>query len=189
MLSLPELPTGNCIDDTWTAVSGPPEIRQWHTAVWTGSEMIIWGGYTVGIYFNTGGRYSPSTDTWTATSTTNAPAPRAYHTAVWTGSEMIVWGGGDSPHSNMGNFFNTGGRYNPMTDTWVATSTENVPAGRRYHTAVWTGSEMIIWGGGNYPVGDLNTGGRYNQARTAGRYSISNAWRTRLSTTVWTGSR
>ena len=44
---------------------------------------------------NTGGRYNPSTDSWTATSTTNAPSARDDHTAVWTGSEMIVWGGYD----------------------------------------------------------------------------------------------
>ena len=42
---------------------------------------------------NTGGRYDPSTDSWTATSTTDAPDARDRHTAVWTGSEMIVWGG------------------------------------------------------------------------------------------------
>jgi N-acetylneuraminic acid mutarotase len=189
--TLPELPTGNCVDDTWTAVSGAPEVRQGHTAVWTGSEMIVWGGYTVGVYFDTGGRYNPSTDTWTATSTANAPAGRTYHTAVWTGSEMIVWGGGDSPHSNMGNFFNTGGRYNPITDSWEPTSTENVPAGRRSHTAVWTGSEMIIWGGGNYPVGDLNTGGRYNpNTNSWTATSTSNAPGARDShTAVWTGSQ
>ena len=64
-----------------------------HTAVWTGSEMIVWGGYDGISLLNTGGRYNPSTDSWTATSTTNAPAARADHTAVWTGSEMIVWGG------------------------------------------------------------------------------------------------
>ena len=56
--------------------------------------MIVWGGYVGGIgVSNTGGRYNPSTDSWTATSTTNAPAARDFHTAVWTGSEMIVWGG------------------------------------------------------------------------------------------------
>ena len=55
--------------------------------------MIVWGGYGAGIETNTGGRYNPSTDSWTATSTTNAPAARYGHTAVWTGSEMIVWGG------------------------------------------------------------------------------------------------
>ena len=75
--------------------SDAPSGREFHTAVWTGSEMIVWGGYSSGHYLNTGGRYNPSTDSWTATSTTNAPAGRDSHTAVWTGSEMIVWGGYD----------------------------------------------------------------------------------------------
>src|SRR5437899_6290546 len=34
-------------------------------------------------------------------------------------------------------------------DTWTATSTTNAPAARDTHTAVWTGSEMIVWGGWN----------------------------------------
>ncbi len=70
-----------------------PTGRTDHTAVWTGSEMIVWGGVNGMALLNTGGRYNPSTDSWTATSTTNAPAGRDAHTAVWTGSEMIVWGG------------------------------------------------------------------------------------------------
>jgi len=58
--------------------------------------MIVWGGTNGGGFeINTGGRYNPGTDSWTATSTTNAPEGRVYHTAVWTGSEMIVWGGTD----------------------------------------------------------------------------------------------
>ena len=94
--------------------------------MWTGSEMIVWGGWTRQLgYLNTGGRYNPSTDSWTATSTTNAPAGRANHTAVWTGSEMIVWGGHDELH-----YLNTGGRYNPSTDSWTATSTTNAPDAR-----------------------------------------------------------
>jgi hypothetical protein len=32
-------------------------------------------------------------------------------------------------------------------DTWTATSTTNAPFARYGHTAVWTGSEMIVWGG------------------------------------------
>ena len=83
--------------DSWTATSttNAPSGRYLHTAVWTGSEMIVWGGVMVTDDLNTGGRYNPSTDTWTATSTTNAPSARDDHTAVWTGSEMIVWGGDD----------------------------------------------------------------------------------------------
>ena len=55
---------------------------------------------------------------------------------------MIVWGG-----FNGGTSLNTGARYNPSTDSWTGTSTTNAPTGRDNHTAVWTGSEMIVWGG------------------------------------------
>src|SRR5262249_59595553 len=94
-------------------------------AVWTGDDMIFGGGYidSSNTFFNTGGRYNSSTDSWTATSTASAPAARAVHTAVWTGSEMIVWAGLNSSFSDT----NTGGRYNPSTDSWTATSTTNAP--------------------------------------------------------------
>src|SRR5262249_8747215 len=63
-------PSGTCTDDTWTPTSttNAPEARVIHTAVWIGSEMIVWGGEDVsGGVLNTGGRYNPSTDSWTAT--------------------------------------------------------------------------------------------------------------------------
>ena len=128
-------PSVGCIGDTWTPtnLTGAPDGRVAHTAVWTGSEMIVWGGDTcfAGCDVNTGGRYNPSTDSWTATSTTNAPESRVNFTAVWTGSEMIVWGGSD-----IHNILNTGGRYNPATDSWTATSLTNAPNPRYDHTAV-----------------------------------------------------
>ena len=65
--------------------------------------MIVWGGWNFPNRLNTGGKYNPSTDRWTATSTINAPEARYYHPAVWTGSEMIVWGGnGISGYTNTG---------------------------------------------------------------------------------------
>src|SRR2546423_11687125 len=103
--------------------------------------MIVWGGDNHSSYSNTGGRYNPSTDSWTATSTTNAAAPREAHTAVWTGSEMIVWGGYNS------SFLNTGGGYDPGTDSWTATSSTGAPAGPAFPTAASTGSPMIVLGG------------------------------------------
>src|ERR1043166_4865679 len=88
-------PTAGCTDDTWSAtnIANAPIGRVNHTAVWTGSEMIVWGGLGNLSVFNTGGRYDPSTDSWVATSTSNAPTARDSHSAVWTGSAMIVWGG------------------------------------------------------------------------------------------------
>src|SRR5439155_1432916 len=145
-----------CTPDTWTATSttNAPAGRYGHTAIWTGNEMIIWGGTDDTSVFNTGGRYNPGTDSWTGVNTANAPSDRYYQTAVWTGSEMIVWGGYN------GSVLNSGGRYNPGTDSWTATSTTNAAAARYIHTAVWTGSEMIVWSG--IGTGLLNTGGKYN---------------------------
>src|SRR5207247_6254811 len=97
----------NSDSSTATGTTNAAAPREGHTAVWTGSEMILWGG-TNGPFLNTGGRYNPSTDSWTATSTTSAPAGREFHTAVWTGSEMIVWGG-----LGTGAYSNTGGSYAP----------------------------------------------------------------------------
>jgi hypothetical protein len=55
--------------------------------------MIVWAGYDGNNGVNTGGKYNPGTNSWTATTTTNAPEPRFDPQAVWTGSEMIIWGG------------------------------------------------------------------------------------------------
>src|SRR5947208_16843311 len=95
-------------------------------AVWTGTEMIVWGGSDDANHLNTGGRYNPANDSWMATSITNAPEARSGHTAIWTGSNMIVWGGGDGTSN-----FNNGGRYDPGTNSWTATSTANAPHARR----------------------------------------------------------
>src|SRR5207248_118621 len=94
-----------------------------------GSEMIVWGGFAGVTYFNTGGRYNPGTDSWTATSTTNAPEARAFLATVWTGSEMIVWGGWIGTSGS----FNTGGRYCAQsgatpTPTPTATATATATA-------------------------------------------------------------
>ncbi len=179
-------PSGVCIDDTWTATSttNAPTARQLHTAVWTGSEMIVWGGGASSTYFNTGGRYNPGTDSWTATSSTNAPTGRVEHTAIWTGTEMIVWGGSNGG----GNPLNTGGRYNPATDSWTATNTINAPVARFYHTAIWTGGEMIVWGG-NPNGNSLNTGGRYDPSMDSWTAtSTANAPLARdRHVAVWTG--
>ncbi len=196
---LPEIATPPDCDDIWTATStmNAPEARQFHTAVWTGTEMIIWGGWNFSsnpVTLNTGARYYPSTDSWTPTSLTNVPSDRSNQSAAWNGSEMIVWGG--FSHNML---LNTGGRYNPANDTWIPTSAVNAPAAREYHTAVWTGSQMIIWGGlgcnGNCR---LNTGGRYNPGTDSwtptsinnapvARFRHSAVW-DRGEMIVWSGS-
>src|SRR5206468_519084 len=97
-----------------TSTANAPAARYGHTAVWSGSEMIVWGGSNGSSTFNTGGKYNPSTDTWAATNIIDSPDSRENHTAVWTGSEMIVWGG--YSYNGGGQYLNTGGTYDSATD-------------------------------------------------------------------------
>jgi len=180
-------PASTCMPDTWSDVAHHAVSQRYlHTAVWTGAEMIIWGGHGQpgGPVFNDGGRYDPSTDTWTATTTIGAPEIRLEHTAVWTGTEMIVWGGDGAVER-----LNNGGRYNPSTDTWTAIATIGAPAGRERHTAIWTGGEMIVWGGLGNPGDPLGTGGRYTPSTNQWTATAtSGAPAARVDhTAVWTG--
>lgn len=204
----------NPINQTWATL--PPSGltgRSNHSAVWTGSEMIVWGGFNHNTmrYFNDGARYNPETQTWTplppsglaertnhtavvastpqeiiiwgGTGTsgiyndgaiyssinnawTSLPdsglSPRLFNSAVWTGTEMIIWGGFDGASLSS---FSDGARYNVFTNAWTPMSKDNAPAARSGHTAIWTGSEMIIWGGGSYEGGSFKTlinGASYN---------------------------
>jgi hypothetical protein len=130
--------------------------RSQHTSVWTGSSMIIWGGYSGSIFLNTGGIYDPVGNSWNTISGTGAPAARINHTAVWTGSRMIVWGGTTSTGSA-----NSGGHFDLVSFAWAlgGTTTIGAPSARYGHTAVWTGTQMVVWGG--ISGAGLNTGGRY----------------------------
>ena len=133
-------------DDTWNTrpFDTLPRILPKHTAVWSGREMIVWGGRQRG-----GFRYDPLIDSWRGMSSEGGPEKGA---GVWDGEEMIVWDGESR----------TGARYNPVTDTWRPMSSANSPSSRTDHPLVWTGSELIVWGGYHHPPGALNSGARYD---------------------------
>jgi N-acetylneuraminic acid mutarotase len=149
--------------DSWRAISTaiPTALssgRYQHSAVWTGSKMIVWGGYDYSSYRNDGGIYDPSTDSWASMAVSPLLARRD-HGAVWstTTNEMVVWGGYGSC---TGTYCGDGAVYNPSTDTWTAIPT--APIAARYKpTMVWTGTEVVIWGGYG-SAGYLRDGARYD---------------------------
>lgn len=146
----------------WHTLStvGDPSARYHHTALWTGGEMLVWGGVdSSGGAVNSGSRYDPATDSWTSIATQAAPTNRLWHAAVWDGRGMIVWGGNATLSSS--NAVNTGGRYDPLTNSWTATATVACPSNRWGTAAVWTGSTMIVWGGTS-GSSTLKSGGRYD---------------------------
>jgi hypothetical protein len=179
--------------DTWRWIPpnavGLPTGKE-HTAVWTGSEMLVWGGAprTTSQFVATsaGGRYDPVSDAWTALPVAGAAAQRTMHTAHWTGREMLVWGGMTNISSAL---LGDGAGYDPVANVWRPMASLGAPSGRYLHTAVWTGSELIVWGGGLRDGPSLGDGARYNP--TTDRWTplpSAGAPTARVGhTAVWTG--
>jgi hypothetical protein len=128
-------------------LSPPPlEARSGHTVVWTGREVIAWGGWRddlASVAFGDGAAYDPAAGTWR----TIAAAPiegRGYHVAAWTGTEMIVVGGQATGLVGVA----TGAAYDPATDTWrrlpdapTAFPTGSPPP----QTSVWADGRLTVW--------------------------------------------
>lgn len=171
--------------DSWRpiATTGAPSARHSHQAVWTGSKLLVWGGFEKGGYAKGGGAYDPATDSWTPI----ADAPiggRTRQSSVWTGSELVVWGGldGKGPLAD-------GARYSPTTNSWQPLPSGG-PKGRASHVGVWTGSEMVVWGGtdtfdwfGDGQHLDVAANAWKGMTATSGAPSLRES-----STGLWTGS-
>lgn len=134
------------LSGTWrkTAPAPGPDAGRWsHSVVWTGAEMIVFGGGNADVELKSGLAYNPVTDTWRET----APAPlssRQWLPLVWTGSEVLVWGG-----SSISRSVADGAAYDPVTDSWRKLPRSPL-RGRHHHSAVWTGSEAVFFGGYDY---------------------------------------
>jgi hypothetical protein len=159
---------GKCADK-WEPLPAKdaPAARSHHVAVWTGTQMFVWGGVASGAFLDNGALYNPSTRKWTSVSTVNAPSPRYDATAVWDDVHkvVVVWGG-QGPSGPLA----TGGRYDPAKDAWLPTNTTGAPSARSGHTAVWatplggfpgTSAGMIVWGG-NDKTGHVGDGAVYD---------------------------
>ena len=155
-------------------------------AVWSGSEVILWGGTNTFDWLADGAAYSG--DTWSAIEPSGAPLFRESGSAAWTGNRMLIWGGWDG-----GNYLDSGALFDPVVAAageWTDMSTDNAPGGRAEHATVWTGDELFIWGGcrGAGCTSLLNTGGRWSEAGGWTPVPADPAVDARTShTAVWTG--
>jgi N-acetylneuraminic acid mutarotase len=150
-------------------------VRRSHSALWTGSRMIVWGGLDQDAnLLSTGAALNPSTGMWAALSSLNAPSARFDHTAIWTGSKMIVFGGADSQlDASAGHLHNDGAIFDPLTNTWAPLPVLGAPEARAHHAVVWSGSEMLVFGGTGVGGAMVLTAGAFNPT--------TNSWRS-LST-------
>jgi N-acetylneuraminic acid mutarotase len=175
-------------DATWQRIPpAPVKGRYGNVAVWTGEDVLVWGGTpddagdSAGLA--NGAAFDPGARSWRRLD--DGPLElTGGRAAVWTGDAMLVWGGevGDGSHGRP----DDGAAYDPRTDSWT-----ELPASPYWslagHSATWTGEEMVVWGG----VGAAGMEGR-GAAFDPGR----DAWRTIAAapldgrqghTAVWTG--
>ncbi len=169
----------------WRVIQEAPVPARWsHTAVWTGTEMLVWGGWalTDPRHFNDGAAYDPCADAWRALP--DAPIDgRKGQVAVWTGAEMIVWGGSVGVTT-----YADGAAYDPVTDNWRVIS-ESPLDSRTGHVAAWTGSEVIIWGGNRIRDGWPQVeGAAYDPATDLWRELPPSPLPPPAGVTLWTGT-
>jgi len=101
-------------------------------AVWTGSRMIVWGGYGSNDLeeprFDDGAAYDPAQDSWARIA--RAPFVLSSAAATWTGTRLLVWDA--TPEGPRG------ASYDPASDTWRRMA--DAPLDRYFSdkTGVWT---------------------------------------------------
>ncbi len=133
----------------WHKITGLGEGRIRHSAVWTGTELLIWGGSSsdgLGTNFPvaTGIRFNPVTNTWKLLADPPAAfAAREQHSAVWADGVMVIWGGKGSA-----GMLDDGAAYDPVKDTWALLPASPLAKRARHMATYSPASElMIVWGG------------------------------------------
>jgi hypothetical protein len=123
--------------------------------VWTGAAAL---------FPASGLAYDPAGNRWSEIAPSPGTGPAAGEPTVWTGRRLLAWGipsdasgedgvgedSGDGPPPAA-----TGAMYDPAANRWQALPTGPL-SGRGLHTAIWTGEEMLVWGGtaGEASLGD-----------------------------------
>ena len=129
----------------WTRLPRAPIApRSEYAAIWTGKEMIVWGGYSGNTQHGDGAAYDPATRTWTKLAASPL-AGQDLPVTVWTGKDMLIFGGSGTSGAS-----SNGAAYDPATNTWrklapiPASLGGNLTGSGSY--AVWTGKVMVAWG-------------------------------------------
>jgi hypothetical protein len=156
----PETTDPSQIEAEWNEIEPPSiEAREGASVTPAGDKVIMWGGAPFGrdapTDSNTGLAFYPTPLQWAGIA--DAPfGTRIDHVAVWTGTELIVWGGKPTGETAGTGYAVDGAAYNPTTAAWRAIAPAPLPPDR--YSGVWTGTELVVIGGGEATV----TGAAYN---------------------------
>ena len=158
-----------CCDDSGSVdlAAYDPAVNSWHqlpltpltprsgaAGAWTGSEMVVAGGHASpdGLASDAspvtdGAAWDAATNTWHAIAPMPTTLPGYDPTAVWTGTEVLVWSSAPATPD-------TNGRevvlaYDPSTNTWRTLPSSGLTP-RQGAVTIWTGHQLVVWGGLNF---------------------------------------
>jgi hypothetical protein len=180
--TIPGIPEG------WTELPLPPEdLPDGAAYVWTGSEVLAWGGCggeaTTGCGLaDRGYAFDPERRTWQPLPPLDAPSSS---NAVWTGREAIFFENEPEGSPALGGGL-IGHALDPATRTWrtLPEAPVEVRTGSLY---VWTGREVIVWGGGEHDSDEPVQGAAYDPGTDSWRRIADAPHGLNLASGVWTG--
>lgn len=132
---------------SWTDLPQVPLAeRAMAASAWTGTEMLIWGGYggpNGQLSYDDGAAYDPVHRNWRRL----PPAPMSARSGMayaWTGRELLIWGGGTS--TSTPTTFDDGAAYDPASNSWRKLASSPLDA-RRDAKAMWVSGRFVVLGG------------------------------------------
>jgi N-acetylneuraminic acid mutarotase len=130
----------NPTTNTWRDIQAPFQSRAGVEGAWTGTELVLAGGWAGSQGFKDGAAYNPATNQWRPI----PPMPRRESgaVAVWDGTEILFLGGNRPGASGPPA---AGLAFNPAINTWRKLPPMAYP--RTGFAAVWTGRQLLVWGG------------------------------------------
>ena len=170
-------PTGG-----WTELPLPPETRDGAAHVWTGDDLIAWGGCAADDRdecnpTSDGYAFDPATRTWT--DLPEAPIASSEAVGAWTGEEAVFLRFRDERRLD-------GAAYDPSAQSW-----HRIPAAPihdEYGAAeVWTGSELVVFGGGERGEPSATNGAAYDPRADAWRSIPDAPVGLNATSGMWTG--
>lgn len=150
---------------SWRETTDPPDSRFGPSvSVWTGTEILAWGGSILDsdrprttpgppdsgtpedpnpTLLRDGLAYDPAEDAWARIP--RAPVPPLRDTVgAWTGEELLIRGDHRERDRPTRTIQSAGAAYSPERDEWRHLPT--APEGPSYRKALWTGDRLVLLG-------------------------------------------
>ena len=165
----------------WTELPLPPEVRDGAARVWTGTELLAWGGCAPDVEdceaTADGYVFDPLTRAWHELP--KAPVASSGALGTWTGEQAVFLRFRDDRRLN-------GATYDPIAGSWHKITAAPIRA--KYGAAeVWTGSELVVFGGGERNEPSTANGAAYDPKTDAWRRIPEAPIGLNAASGMWTG--